>query len=221
MHWRRKWQRTPVFLPGESQGWGSLVGCRLWGRTSDSAAAAAAYIPFCWSGTAVWSQLMLCMHFCVWRCIPHVSMGRDVLHIHYSSTILFSRRSYITFNNSFIHRKLWESLFNKLWIYFCSMSSNWYVIVLFTVFQSVYFLKFLAIYQTNLLFLLLCPSPPPLLFSLPLLLIDYYYLLFCYFLLKKKGERGKMEIYYALYLLNQFWLLRSLYTSLNDYTSHI
>ena len=23
----------PVFLPGESQGWGSLVGCRLWGRT--------------------------------------------------------------------------------------------------------------------------------------------------------------------------------------------
>ena len=47
MHWRRKWQPTPVFLPGESQGWGSLVGCRLWGRTvghdwSDLAAAAAA-----------------------------------------------------------------------------------------------------------------------------------------------------------------------------------
>ena len=32
MHWRRKWQPTPVFLPGESQGQGSLVGCRLWGR---------------------------------------------------------------------------------------------------------------------------------------------------------------------------------------------
>ena len=32
-HWRRKWQPTPVFLPGESQGWGSLVGCRLWGCT--------------------------------------------------------------------------------------------------------------------------------------------------------------------------------------------
>ena len=49
MHWRRKWQPTPVFLPGESQGRGSLVGCRLsmgshrvrhdW---SDSAAAAPA-----------------------------------------------------------------------------------------------------------------------------------------------------------------------------------
>ena len=33
MHWKTKWQPTPVFLPGESQGWGSLVGCRLWGRT--------------------------------------------------------------------------------------------------------------------------------------------------------------------------------------------
>ena len=46
MHWRRKWQPTPVFLPGESQGWGSLVGCHLWGgteldMTSDLAAAVA------------------------------------------------------------------------------------------------------------------------------------------------------------------------------------
>ena len=33
MRWRRKWQPTPVFLPGESQGRGSLVGCCLWGCT--------------------------------------------------------------------------------------------------------------------------------------------------------------------------------------------
>ena len=33
MHWRRQWQPTPVFLPGESQGRGSLAGCCLWGRT--------------------------------------------------------------------------------------------------------------------------------------------------------------------------------------------
>jgi len=33
MHWRRKWQPTPVFLPGESQGRRSLLGCCLWGRT--------------------------------------------------------------------------------------------------------------------------------------------------------------------------------------------
>ena len=53
-HWRRKWQPTPVFLPGESQGRGSLAGRRLWGHTvgydwSDLAAAAAtfhcAYVP--------------------------------------------------------------------------------------------------------------------------------------------------------------------------------
>ena len=33
MFWRRKWQPTPAFLPGESQGRGSLVGYRLWGHT--------------------------------------------------------------------------------------------------------------------------------------------------------------------------------------------
>ena len=33
VHWRRKWQPTPVFLPGESQGRRSLVGCHLWGHT--------------------------------------------------------------------------------------------------------------------------------------------------------------------------------------------
>ena len=33
MHWKRKWQPTPVFLPGEPQGRESLVGCHLWGHT--------------------------------------------------------------------------------------------------------------------------------------------------------------------------------------------
>ena len=36
MHWRRKWQPTPVFLPGESRGQGSLVGCCLWGHTESN-----------------------------------------------------------------------------------------------------------------------------------------------------------------------------------------
>ena len=30
MHWREKWQPTPVFLPGESQGQQRLVGCHIW-----------------------------------------------------------------------------------------------------------------------------------------------------------------------------------------------
>ena len=33
IRWRRKWQPTPVFLPGESQGRGRLVACHQWGRT--------------------------------------------------------------------------------------------------------------------------------------------------------------------------------------------
>ena len=33
IHWRRKWQPTPLFLPGKSQGQGSLMGCHLWGHT--------------------------------------------------------------------------------------------------------------------------------------------------------------------------------------------
>ena len=33
MHWRSTGQPTPVFLPGESLPWRSLVGCCLWGRT--------------------------------------------------------------------------------------------------------------------------------------------------------------------------------------------
>ena len=49
-HWRRKWQPTPVFLPGESQGRGSLVGCHLWGHTESDMpevkAAAAALLCF-------------------------------------------------------------------------------------------------------------------------------------------------------------------------------
>ena len=36
MRWRRKWQPTPVFLPGESQGRWSLVGCCLWHRTESN-----------------------------------------------------------------------------------------------------------------------------------------------------------------------------------------
>ena len=54
MHWRRKWQPTPVFLPGESQGRRSLVGCHLWGRTESDMTEATQqqqqqkiFLPFC------------------------------------------------------------------------------------------------------------------------------------------------------------------------------
>ena len=61
MHWRRKWQPTPMFLPGESQGQGSLVGCGLWGRT-ESDMTGATYLPIhvfvTWPGGCV---LVVCL----------------------------------------------------------------------------------------------------------------------------------------------------------------
>ena len=71
LHWRRKWQPTPGFLPGESQGRRSLVGCRLWGRTESdtteqlSSSSSSKYI----SNSAKW-----------WRCrcklvtVPNLSL---------------------------------------------------------------------------------------------------------------------------------------------------
>ena len=61
MHWRRKWQPTPVFLPGESQGPGSLVGCCWWshriGHTWSDLAAAAATVPVYPEVTSGWKKL--------------------------------------------------------------------------------------------------------------------------------------------------------------------
>ena len=56
MHWRRKWQLTPVFLPGESQGRGSLVGFRLWGRTESDTTEAT------WQQQQLHSNLCFCGH---------------------------------------------------------------------------------------------------------------------------------------------------------------
>ena len=69
MHWGRKWQPTPVFLPGESQGRGSLVGCRLTHRVGhdwSSLAAAAIHIHHTISMTLVSSsEKCVCVSVCV------------------------------------------------------------------------------------------------------------------------------------------------------------
>ena len=60
MRWRRKWQPTPVFLSGESQGRWSLVGCRLWGRTElDTAEAVKKVIEETKELVYVYSQLFV------------------------------------------------------------------------------------------------------------------------------------------------------------------
>ena len=76
MHWRRKWQPTPVFLPRESQGRGILVGCRLWGRTeSDTTEATYQQLRPPWT---VAHQAPLSMGFFrqeYWRVLPLPSPG--------------------------------------------------------------------------------------------------------------------------------------------------
>ena len=66
MHWRRKWQPTPVFLPGESQGRGSLVGCHLWGRRVghnwSDLAAAAKYVMLNTQIKEFWLHMPPCNH---------------------------------------------------------------------------------------------------------------------------------------------------------------
>ena len=64
MHWRRKWQPTPVFLPGESQGRWSLLGCRSMGshrvgHNWSNLAAAAGLLKLCWIRVARLDILVL------------------------------------------------------------------------------------------------------------------------------------------------------------------
>ena len=58
MHCRRKRQLTPVFLPGESQGRGSLMDCRLWGHTESDMTATAAVNILLWTSWSL-SQLLI------------------------------------------------------------------------------------------------------------------------------------------------------------------
>jgi len=45
-----------VFLPGESQGWGSLVGSHLWGHT-ESDTTKVTYQSYCKEGAVLWMAL--------------------------------------------------------------------------------------------------------------------------------------------------------------------
>ena len=77
MHWRRKWQLTPVFLPGDSQGRGSLVGCCLWGHTeSDTTEATSQLQP-----PSMLLQITL-FHFYLW-------LGNILLYICTTSFFFF------------------------------------------------------------------------------------------------------------------------------------
>jgi len=79
MHWRRKWQPTPVFLPGESQGQRSLLGAvygiaqsrirlmRLSSSNSSSSRKLRSYMLHCAAKTKKERRARVWVHVCVWK----------------------------------------------------------------------------------------------------------------------------------------------------------
>ena len=98
MHWRRKWQPTPVFLPEESQGWGSLVGCCLWGRTE--------------------SELLVLSRFSRVRLCEHIDSYWGANYIDATYLIVLP---YLEFNLQEFLVCYWQPLWNgRLWDEICS-----------------------------------------------------------------------------------------------------
>ena len=64
MHWRRKWQPTPVLLPGESQERGRLVGCRLWGCTESDTTEVTQQQCTLSRARILYEQLCFCVLYC-------------------------------------------------------------------------------------------------------------------------------------------------------------
>ena len=131
MHWRRKWQPTPVFLPGESQGQRSLVGCRLWDHRvghdwSDLAAVASNLLPFLLPSL----QRITALSF-FW-----VSFSRLLLH---TEQLGINLNNWITLKQNYSHIDHWVVLF-------------------FWLITSFYFLP---TFLTSLTVLLYTPTPLP------------------------------------------------------------
>ena len=90
---------TPVSPPSSSHG-SFILPSFVW-----------ACILLPWSGTPVHSRLVFCLHLCVWRCIPDVSMERDVFHVHLllcHLSLLFSILFYTSYYILFYYGHLWR-----------------------------------------------------------------------------------------------------------------
>ena len=116
MHWRRKWQPTPVFLPGESQGQGSLVGCCLWGHTESDTTEVTYLHPL--------SALDADLSIIVLQCLNILT-----LHNHLCpSIVIYSRNSFYFFRESLYCNCIYFFHSSKLCLFFF----NFIIIFFFT-----------------------------------------------------------------------------------------
>ena len=109
--WRRKWQPTPVFLPGESHGRRSLVGCSPWGRTESDTTDATQQqqqqqqyscvcvcvcippplYPFTCQRTF---RLLLCLNYCKKSCCEHCAYP-CILQVRIRTITFINRAIYV------------------------------------------------------------------------------------------------------------------------------
>ena len=102
-HWRRRWQPTPVFLPGESQGRGSLVGCRLWGRTGSD------------TTEATWRQQQFITKSGISWVYP-LKRPRLFTICRKDFWDLYSQESDKTVAEQFFFDRIWRRLWLRLWV---------------------------------------------------------------------------------------------------------
>ena len=80
--WRRKWQPTPVLLPGESHGQRSLVGYCPWGCKSQTGLMVHTHTHAHMHGNTVTLSVVPCFHrtrlWPCWRCMLSFTMGPNV-----------------------------------------------------------------------------------------------------------------------------------------------
>ena len=74
IHWKRKWQPTPVLLPGKSRGQRSLVGYSPWGRKESDATEATEHRRGTHMAVALASASPV-----IWDCKPPCSSVLNVL----------------------------------------------------------------------------------------------------------------------------------------------
>ena len=130
MRCRRKWQPSPMFLPGESQGLRSLVGCHLWGRTeldtTSDLAAAAAPTGYCCSSGLPTSDLTSGSFS--WQVLPNWIVGliNSVVKVPFVKTGLWSYVWEVAFEELGVQQNCFQCF--SLWCNCCCLKPLWLVL---------------------------------------------------------------------------------------------